>query len=98
MQAKELPELFMTNGEKLKLWRMLRRLTTKVRTELDESHVDRAQKIQAYQIGHDSVVLDPDAREIQVLHGEEVRQRMPLELLERQPSRVLKLIRGEIFR
>ncbi|MFD1708248.1 DUF2357 domain-containing protein [Siminovitchia sediminis] len=98
MQAKELPELFMGSGEDVKLWRMLRRLTTKVHTKLDESYVDRARKIQAYQIGHDAVVLDREAGEIQVLHGEEVRQRLPLELLERQPSRVFKVIRGEIFR
>ncbi|VEF46693.1 5-methylcytosine-specific restriction related enzyme [Bacillus freudenreichii] len=97
-QAKELPELFMKFGEEVKLWRMLRRLTTKVRTELDEELVDRARKIQAYQIGHDSVVIDQGAREIQVLHGDEVRQRLPMEMLEQQPSHVFKVIRGEIFR
>lgn len=60
--------------------------------------MDRAEKIQAYQIGHDSVVLDRDAGEIQLLHGEEVRHRLPLDLLEKHPSRVFNLIRGEIFR
>ncbi|WP_144462466.1 hypothetical protein [Siminovitchia fortis] len=93
-----MPELFMKSREEVKLWRMLRRLTTEVHTELDEEYVDRARKIQAYQIGHDSVVLDRDAGEIQVLHGEEVRKRIMLELLEKQPSRVFKVIRGEIFR
>ncbi len=98
VEAKELPELFMKFCEEVKLWRMLRWLTTKVRTELDEKLVDRARKIQAYQIGYDSVVIDHGSQVIQVLHGEEVRQRLPLELLKRQPSRVFKMIRGEIFR
>src|SRR5690606_41594619 len=50
--AKDLPELFMKFGEEVKLWRMLRRFTTQVKTELDDRFVDHARKIQAYQIGY----------------------------------------------
>lgn len=54
--------------------------------------------IQAYQIGHDSVVIDQGVKEIQVWHEEEIRQRLPVEMLERQLSQVFKVIRAEIFR
>lgn len=98
MQAKELPELFMKSGEEVKLWRMLWRLTKDVHTELDEEFIDCARRIQVYQIGYDSVVVNLGLRKIQVLHGDEVRRSLLLELLERQPSSVIKVIREEIFR
>ena len=41
-----------------KLWRMLKRLTSNVKTELDQKYLDNARKIQAYQIGYFSVNID----------------------------------------
>ncbi|MFS0647403.1 hypothetical protein [Siminovitchia sp. 179-K 8D1 HS] len=96
-QEKELPELYMKFGEEVKLWRMLRRFTTEVRTELDEKLVDRASKIQAYQIGYNAVVMDLKKQEICVWHGDEVRERVPLEMLRTSPAFVFKVIKEAIF-
>lgn len=48
----------MKSGEEIKLWRMLRRLSSKVFTGLDDVSVDRARKVLAYQIGHVEVLLN----------------------------------------
>ncbi|WP_249306115.1 restriction endonuclease-like protein [Lederbergia citrea] len=95
--AKDLPELFMKSGEEVKLWRMLRRLTTNVQTTLDDTIVDRARKIQAYQIGYYFVVMDPMHEEIHVMQGDEILEKMALETLRRQPSHVFKVIKETIF-
>ncbi|MED0654706.1 hypothetical protein P4S88_11665 [Anoxybacillus geothermalis] len=47
-QAKELPELFMKSSEEIALWRLLRRLSDRVRFDLDARYLDQASKITAY--------------------------------------------------
>lgn len=97
-QAEELPELFMKSGEEMKLWRMLRRLTTKVRTTLDTTILDRAKKILAYQIGFYSVDLDTEKREIHVSYFGERQLTIPLSMLEKDPNRVFKILRDILFK
>jgi hypothetical protein len=96
-EVTELPELYMKFGEERKLWRMLRRLTSTVKTELDQRILEQARKIQAYQIGFYEVVLELDKREIYILNGEEFIRTIPLELLEKQPSSVFKMIKEAVF-
>jgi hypothetical protein len=43
-QAKELPELFMKSSEEIALWRLLRRLSDRVRFDLDARYLIRRQK------------------------------------------------------
>ncbi|MBS4201309.1 restriction endonuclease-like protein [Bacillus sp. FJAT-49732] len=96
--AKDLPELFMKSGEEVKLWRMLRRLTTNVKTALDAKIVDHASKIQAYQIGYYFVVIDPEQEEIHVMYGDDIVEKLPLETLKRQPSYVFRVVKETIFK
>ncbi|CAM4091155.1 DNA topoisomerase [Lederbergia lenta] len=96
--AKDLPELFMKYGEEVKLWRMLRRLTTNVKTALDDKIVDHASKIQAYQIGYYFVVIDREQDEIHVMHDENILEQLPLDMLKRQPIHVFRVIKETIFK
>ena len=96
-QSEELPELFMKSGEEIKLWRMLRRLTSRVFTSLDDVSVDRARKVLAYQIGHVEVVLNTVSGRIEVMQDGEVLEVVSLELLRRQPAQAFRLIRELVF-
>jgi uncharacterized protein len=96
-QAKEVPELFMKSAEEIKLWRMLRRLTSKVKTNLDDRTLDYAKKVQAYQIGHVEVALDSSNNRIEVLQHGEILESVTLEDLTKRPSYVFKVIRQSVF-
>ncbi|TYS89957.1 restriction endonuclease-like protein [Rossellomorea aquimaris] len=96
-QSEELPELFMKSGEEIKLWRMLRRLTSKVFTSLDDVSVDRARKVLAYQIGHVEVLLNRVSERIEVLQDGEVLEVVSLELLRKQPGMAFRLIKDAVF-
>ena len=97
-QSTELPELFMKFGEEKKLWRMLRRLSSKVTTKLDSKLLDHAKKIHAYQIGFYAVDLNVDSREIHVSLYDQLLTTIPLEQLVRDPSYVFNQLRDIIFR
>lgn len=97
-QSEELPELFMKFGEEKKLWRMLRRLTSKVKTNLDSIDMDKATKIQAYQLGFYSIDLDVPSREIHVTHYDEVIETIPLEQLKNEPTLVFKQLKDIIYK
>ncbi len=49
-QAKELPELFMKSKDEIALWRILRRLSDRIRFDLDARYLDQASKITAYRV------------------------------------------------
>ncbi|WP_433747844.1 DUF2357 domain-containing protein [Falsibacillus pallidus] len=97
-QAEELPELFMKSGEEIKLWRMLRRLNSRVRTSLDDTAVDFARKIQAYQIGHVEVLLNAQNEQIEIMQHDEMIDSIPFEILQKQPTQAFKVIREAVFR
>lgn len=96
-QSEELPELFLKFGEEKKLWRMLRRLTSNVSTNLDSHLMDKATKIVAYQIGFYSVDLDVKSGDIHVSHNDEVIETIPLEQLRNEPTSVFKRLKEIIF-
>lgn len=96
--SKELPEIFMKFGEEKKLWRMLRRLTSNVHTKLDTRLLDKAKKIQTYQIGLFSVDLDIDKEEIVVSNFDQILKTIPLQKLRSEPTYVFKELRNTIFR
>jgi uncharacterized protein len=96
-QSEELPELFMKSPEEIKLWRMLRRLTTNVHTNLDDRTIDLARKVQAYQIGHVEVLLDSDSEQIEIIQNDEVLSTVPLETLRKQPTQAFKIIKETVF-
>lgn len=50
LEAKELPELFMKSTEEMVLWRMLRRVSDRIKLDLDNPILDEAKKIKEYRI------------------------------------------------
>lgn len=92
-QAKELPELFMKSSEEVTLWRMMRRLSDRVQTKLNNSYLDQATGIQAYRIKHLTLKIDLD-RKMLFVEDQAHQQELPLEWLNRQPSKVFKTISG----
>ncbi len=96
-QSEELPELFIKSPEEIKLWRMLRRLTTNVHTNLDDRTIERARKVQAYQIGHVEVLLDSDSEQIDIIQNDEVLNTVPLGILQKQPAQAFKIIKESVF-
>lgn len=90
-QSQELPELFMKSQEEVQLWRMLRRLSSRVRTRLDRSYLDEATEIRAYQIRDVTVKVNQQRDIIEVIRGAD-RRDIPLAWLRQQRSRVFKEI------
>ena len=49
-EAKELPELFMKSKNEMVLWRMLRRISDKIKIELDKSILENATGVDTFTI------------------------------------------------
>jgi uncharacterized protein len=90
-EAKELPELFMKSKEEVTLWRMLRRLSDRIRFDLDDRYLDKASKIKAYRIKNIVLNLDYDQNILNITKGH-VSKTLKLEDLHKQPSMVFKEI------
>lgn len=97
-QAEELPELFMKSGEEIKLWRMLRRLTSRVSTRLNDSDLDKAKKVLAYQIGHVEVLLNESEGQIEVVVEGKLFTHISIDDLKRVPSKVFRIIKESVYR
>jgi hypothetical protein len=90
-QAKELPELFMKSSEEVALWRMLRRLSNRVRMQLDHTYLDQATGIQGYSIRDIKVDLNRATETLRLSkHGN--TKEIPIEWLRKQPTYVFKEI------
>jgi hypothetical protein len=88
-QAKELPELFMKLKEEVTLWRMLRRISNRVRTELNHDYLDQATGIQGYSVRDIRVNLNR-ANETLRLSRQGNTKEIPIDWLRKQPTRVFK--------
>jgi hypothetical protein len=87
--AKELPELFMKSNEEVTLWRMLRRLSNRIRFDLDARYLDKALKIEAYRIK--DIAIQLDGRQLVITKGN-LRKTLPIDELRKQPAFVFKEI------
>lgn len=93
--AKELPELFMKSSEEINLWRMLRRLSNKVKTELNNKIIDTATSVEGFQIKDLQIKIEKKNEKILVLNKrQEVVKEMPLNWLQIQPTTVFKEVLG----
>jgi uncharacterized protein len=88
-EAKELPELFMKSKEEITLWRMLRRLSDRIRFDLDDRYLDKASKIEAYRIK--DIVIKLADHQLVITKGDEIKT-LPMDDLLKQPSMVFKEI------
>jgi uncharacterized protein len=90
-QSRELSELFMKTTEEITLWRMLRRFSNQVKTELDSTHLDKATGIKAYRMKDIRLSIDQSKDMLIVASSMEVRQ-IELKWLTQNPATVFKKI------
>lgn len=90
-QAKELPELFMKSSDEIALWRILRRLSDRIRFDLDARYLDQASKITAYRVKNVSIRLE--SGRLIITNGAK-HKTIPADLLRRQPSAVFREVVG----
>lgn len=88
-QARELPELFMKSEDEVTLWRMLRRLSYRVNTELDHSYLDQATGILSYQVKDLNIRLNRKEEQIEVSRKNE-NLALSTKWLKTQPTKVFK--------
>jgi uncharacterized protein len=79
----------MKSKEEITLWRMLRRLSDRIRFDLDDRYLDKASKIKAYRIK--DIVIKLEGEQLAITRGTE-RKTLPVEALLKQPSMVFKEI------
>ncbi|WP_394173234.1 DUF2357 domain-containing protein [Guptibacillus hwajinpoensis] len=87
--AKELPELFMKTKEEVTLWRMLRRFSNKVTTELDSTHLDRASGITEYRMKDVRLRIDR-GNELLVMDNHKGKKSIDIKWLTQNPTYVFK--------
>ncbi len=92
LEAKELPELFMKSKEERTLWRILARLSDRVKYELDDYSLDCASSVESFRIMDMKLFLKE--HDILVEQQDEVELRIPLRDLRERPSRVFKRLVG----
>ncbi|MBS4193213.1 restriction endonuclease-like protein [Bacillus sp. FJAT-49705] len=90
-ESKELPELFMKSKDEMILWRILRRVSDQIKLDLDAAYVDEAKNVMEYEIKDISIQLKPVEQEI-ILTNRNVSRSMSLEVLERNPTAVFKVL------
>ncbi|MEH7885136.1 restriction endonuclease-like protein [Bacillus sp. JJ1609] len=96
-EATELPELFMRSKEEMTIWRMLRRVSDRIKIDLDQPNIDQATSIKEYQIKEVSIQIDKVNREI-TFHKSGVMKKFSVELLVKNPSAVFKQLQGLLER
>lgn len=90
-ESKELPELFMKSKEEVNLWRMLRRISDQIKTELDDYNVDHATSVKKFRVRDINIVLRKKDRVI-VLGKGQSKQLVPIEKLDKSPTAVFRLL------
>ena len=90
-EAKEFPELFMKSKNELVLWRMLRRVSDQIKVTLDKKNIDEATTIDSYFIKDITIQIEKETREM-VFKKENEEIKISVDVLEKQPSRVFKLL------
>ncbi|SET50267.1 hypothetical protein SAMN05421676_105120 [Salinibacillus kushneri] len=89
LEAKELPELFMKSTDEKTIWRMLRRLSDRVKNKLDDKKLDMAQKVESFVIKDMKVSIRGD---VILVENSDEKEFINLKSLRKQPSKVFKQI------
>ncbi|MED1603288.1 restriction endonuclease-like protein [Alkalihalophilus marmarensis] len=89
--ATELPELFMKSKEEVTIWRMLRRVSDRIKVELDSKEMDQAYQVNSFRFKDVEVRMNGRDKQIQ-LTKENKNQSVDYELLLENPSQVFKTI------
>jgi uncharacterized protein len=88
-EAKELPELFMKSKEEMTIWRMLRRVSDRIKVDLDDTNLDHASSITEYNIKEIQVIMDKNESKVSFIKSEK-EESIPVVELEKNPSGVFK--------
>lgn len=88
-EAEELPELFMKSRDEMTLWKMLRRVSDRIRLDLDTVSVDEAMMIKEYRIKDIKLSLEQSKQEMIFTKGKE-QSIVPIEKLRTNPTSVFK--------
>ncbi|MED1472667.1 restriction endonuclease-like protein [Bacillus salipaludis] len=94
-EAKELPELFMKSKEEMVIWRMLRRVSDRIKLELDHTNLTEASRVKEFNIKEIQVKINEEQRNI-LFSKDHVKNVIPIENLERNPTGVFRML-IEIF-
>ena len=79
----------MKSKEEITLWRMLRRLSDRIRFDLDDRYLDKASKIEAYRIK--DIVIKLADHQLVITKGDEIKK-LQVDDLRKQPWVVFKEI------
>lgn len=90
-QAKELPELFMKSEEEKLIWQMLRRVSDRIKTDLDQLTLDSAIRVNKFQIKDIEITLTNEDKNIE-LRTEDKLEVVSVGDLQRKPSTVFRLL------
>ncbi|MFD2507234.1 nuclease domain-containing protein [Halalkalibacter alkalisediminis] len=88
-EAKELPELFMKSKDELTVWRMLRRVSDRVKVELNSEQLDKASGVERYRFKDVEVRMNGAEDRFEIVKGE-VCLEIGYEELKRKPSGVFR--------
>ncbi len=90
-EAKELPELFLKSKDEMTLWKMLRRVSDRIKLDLDTVNVDEAMMIMEYRIKDIKITLEQSKQEMVFTNGKELN-RISVEKLRKNPTLVFKML------
>lgn len=95
-ESKELPELFMKSKEEVSLWRILRRISDRIKTELDDKLVDQASSVTEFRMKDIKITLVRKDRKM-ILdngYGENV---ISIDTLEKNPTAVFREVVNKLL-
>nr|WP_304219964.1 restriction endonuclease-like protein [Fredinandcohnia onubensis] len=89
-QARELPELFMKSEEEKLIWQMLRRVSDRIKADLDQPIIDKAKRINKFQIKDIEISFNMEVSHVELRTVNKIEVVLVEDLL-RKPSAVFKL-------
>lgn len=90
-EAKELPELYMKSKDEMMLWRMLLRVSDRIKVDLDALILDDVTSVKEYKIKEMTIFLDATRKQIQ-FQGSSRKETISLSQFINQPNSVFKLL------
>lgn len=88
-EANELPELYMKSKQETTLWKMLRRVSDRIKIKLNDHNLDEASAVETFSFNNIVINLNRGNKTVSIINGEEERI-VSYELLIQQPSVVFK--------
>nr|WP_088102989.1 nuclease domain-containing protein [Halalkalibacter urbisdiaboli] len=90
-EANELPELFIKSKDEKAIWRMLRRVSDRIKVELDSEQLDEAKSVRTYQVNGLEIKMNPEESEVEIM-GEGESAKVSYSELHRNPSAVFRVV------